>query len=69
MCVCVQGGLVYVYDYIGRDSEVFDWIPSHVRRGLDAAKIVKLCIVVVSLAVLMRRYQSFLPVIEVSNMI
>ena len=39
-----------------------DWIPIHVRRGLDGEKIV------IYRAVLMRQYQFFGAVIEVSNM-
>ena len=52
---------------MGRDNEVVDWIPSHVQRGLDEEKIVYLYVTVVSLAVLIRRYQCFLAMTEVSN--
>ena len=40
-----------------------DWFPSHVRRDLHEEKIV------VSQAVLMRKYQYFGAVLEVSNMV
>ena len=45
------------------------WISIHVQRGLDEEKIVYLSATVVSLAVLIRRYQMFLTVMKVSNMI
>ena len=49
-----------MYGCLGRDSKGVDCIPSHVRRGLDEEKIVYLSVHVVSLAVLIRRYQFFL---------
>ena len=39
------------------------------RRGLDEEKIVWVYVLVISQAVLMRQYQCFLAVIEVSNMV
>ena len=46
-----------------RGSEGADLIPSHVRRGLDEENIVYLSVLVVSQAVLMRRYQFFCAMI------
>ena len=57
-----------MYGYVGRDNEGVDWIPSHVWRGLDEEKIVYLSVTAVSLAVLIRRHNFSLSVIEVSNM-
>ena len=54
---------------MGRYSEGVYWIPSHVRRGFDAEKIVYLSVPVVSLEVFLRGYQFYLAVIEVSNII
>ena len=48
--------------------ESADWIPSHVQRGLYEENIVYLSVNVIYLAVLMRRYQLFLAVIELPNM-
>ena len=48
--------------------EAIDWIPSHVRRGLDEEKILYLSVPVIYLFVLIRRYQCFLAMIKVSNM-
>ena len=53
---------------MGRDNEGVDCIPSHVRRGLDEEKIVYFSVPVISLSVLIRRYQIFLAMIEGSNM-
>ena len=46
-----------------------DWIPIHVRRGLDGEKLVYLSVIVVSWAVLMGQYHCFGAVIEVFNMV
>ena len=46
-----------MYDWMGRDSEGDDWIPSHVRRGLDEDNILFLYVIVIFLAVFIRQYQ------------
>ena len=46
-----------------------DWIPTHVNRGFDEEKIVRSLVLVVSQVVLMRRYQCFDDVVEVSDML
>ena len=53
---------------MGRDNEGVYWTPIHVQRVLDDEKILYSSVHVVYLAVLIRRYQPFLFVIKVSNM-
>ena len=45
-----------------------DWIPVHMQRGLYEEKIVYFSVSVVSIEVLIRQYQIFLALIDVSNM-
>ena len=54
---------------MGRDNEGVDWIVSRVQIGFDEYNIVYFSVPVVSLAVLIRRYQFFIDIIEVSNMV
>ena len=58
-----------MYDKVGRDSKGVDWIPSYAQRGLDEEKIFYLSVTVVSLVVLIRRYNFFLDMIKVSNIV
>ena len=46
---------------MGRDNEGVDWMYSHVQRCFNEDKIVYLSVPVVSLEVLIRRYQISLP--------
>ena len=41
------------------DNEGVYWIPGHVQRGVDENKIVYSSVPVVSIVVLIRRYQIF----------
>ena len=57
-----------MYGYVGRDNEGFYWIHIYVQRGFNDEKIVYLSVPVISLAVVIRRYQFVFSVSEVSNM-
>ena len=49
-----------MYGCVWMDNEGVDWIPMHLQRVLYEENIVYLSMPVVSLEVLIRRYQSFL---------
>ena len=56
-------------DWVDGESEGTDLIPIHVRRFLDEDNILYFSVLLVSRAVLMRRYQFLRTVIEVSNVV